>query len=321
MSLLVDKREDQMGQKQRSSLMSDNDNSENGLNQIANTPSKTPFFEAFNAVRYQRQDVIKLIETTYGRQLICYVAGIGTSIDRDDAVKFVDLLHNVRRNEAVDLLLHTPGGDINSAEKIMKLVRSRVGDGRLRVIVPDFAKSSGTLMVLAADSVVMSDISELGPIDPQVLISDGSGKRWHSINNYLDAYKKHSKDLKEDPSNVVAQLMLDKISPATLKLFQATHDRARKIAEEHLKTGMFREKGNWSTAATTLLDTDKWPSHGQQISWQDAQASDLGLIVEYMEPDNEEWKLYWKLYCLQRIAIDEDSKLFESSYVSLLVPG
>jgi hypothetical protein len=84
---------------------------------------------------------------------------------------------------------------------------------------------------------------------------------------------------------------------------------------------MFKEKGNWSLAATTLIDTDKWPSHGQMISWQDAQAQDLGLIVEYMEPDSEEWKLYWKLYCLQRIAVGDESKLFESNYVSLLVPG
>jgi hypothetical protein len=298
--------------------MSDKDDSEQEASQ---TFGKTPFYEAFNAVRYQRQDVIKLIEATYGRQLICYVAGIGSPIDRDDAVKFVDLLHNVRRNESVDLLLHTPGGEIDSAEKIMKLVRSRVGKGRLRVIVPDFAKSSGTLMVLAADSVVMSDISELGPIDPQVALSEGSGRRWHSINNYLDAYKEHSAELKKDPTNVVAQLMLDKINPATLKLFQATQKRAQKIAEEHLKTGMFKEKGNWSLAATTLIDTDKWPSHGQMISWQDAQAQDLGLIVEYMEPDSEEWKLYWKLYCLQRIAVGDESKLFESNYVSLLVPG
>ena len=301
--------------------MSDNDASDNGLKESPQTSSKTPFYEASNAVRYQRQDLIKQIEATYGRQLICYVAGISTSIDRDDAVKFVDLLHNVRRDEAVDLLLHTPGGEIDSAEKIMKLVRSRVGDGRLRVIVPDFAKSSGTLMVLAADSVVMSDTSELGPIDPQVALSDGSGRRWHSINNYLDAFREHSAELKKDPTNVVAQLMIDKINPATLKLFQATQIRAKRIAEDHLKTGMFKEKGNWSLAATTLIDTDKWPSHGQMISWQEAQAPDLELIVEYMEPDSEEWQLYWKLYCLQRIAIGDESKLFESNYVSLLVPG
>ena len=144
-------------------------------------------------------------------------------------------------------------------------------------------------------------------LDPQVALSDGTGRRWHSVNNYLDAYKEHSIELKKDPTNVVAQLMLDKINPATLKLFQATQTRAQRIAEDHLKLGMFKE--------------NKWPSHGQMISWQDAQAPDLGLVVEYLESDCEEWQLYWQLYCLQRIAIGDDCKLFESNFASLLVPG
>jgi hypothetical protein len=285
-------------------------------------PTKTPFYQASNAVRYQRQAMIKLFEATHGRQLISYVAGINTSIDRDDPVKFVDLLHNIRTDEDLDFLLHTPGGDIDCAEKIMKLVRSRIGAGRLRVIVPDYAKSSGTLMALAGDSIVMSDTSELGPIDPQVLLSEGSGgRRWHSVNNYIDAFDEHSLVLKRDPSNVVAQLMLDKIHPATLKLFQATKTRATRIAEDHLKSGMFSETGNWSLAASTLIDTHKWPSHAQMISWQDAQAPDLGLVIDYLEPDSEEWQHIWQLFCLQLIAAGDDRKLFESNFASLLVGG
>ena len=54
------------------------------------------------------------------------------------------------------------GGKADSAEKLVRMVRSKVGAAALRIIVPDFAKSAGTLMVLGADSVVMSDMSELG---------------------------------------------------------------------------------------------------------------------------------------------------------------
>ena len=65
-----------------------------------------------------------------------------------------------------------------------------VGTGRLRVIVPDFAKSAGTLIALAADKIVMSDSSELGPIDPQFLKKDGDGNaRWLSVLSYLKAYE------------------------------------------------------------------------------------------------------------------------------------
>ena len=58
-----------------------------------------------------------------------------------------------RRNRDLDLLLHTTGGSINAAEKLMGMMRNRVGTAKLRIIVPDFAKSAGTLMVLGADSV------------------------------------------------------------------------------------------------------------------------------------------------------------------------
>jgi hypothetical protein len=43
----------------------------------------------------------------------------------------------------------------------------------------------------------------------------------------------------------------------------------------------------------------------------------MGLAVERLEPDDAAWIGYWKLYCLQRFAVDKNEKLFESDYVSL----
>lgn len=285
-------------------------------------PAKTPFFQASNTIRYQRQAIIKHIEYEFGRQLISYVGGIDTSIDRDDPVKIVDLLHNVRSDEDLDFILQTPGGDINAAHKIMNQIRSCVGSGRLRVIVPDYAKSAGTLMAIAADAIVMSDMSELGPIDPQVIVSDGDGtQRYHSVMNYLDAYDELVHKVNTEPNNEAARIMLGRLSPVTVKLFQSIRNRAQQIAEDHLKAGMFKDTGNWSLTASNLIDTKKWPSHGQMISWQTAQTPDLDLVVEYLEPTSAQWSQYWQLFCLQLLAIADDRKLFESNYASLLVPG
>lgn len=44
----------------------------------------------------------------------------------------------------------------------------------LTVIVPDQAKSAGTLFVLGADHIYMGPTSDLGPVDPQFLLADGS---------------------------------------------------------------------------------------------------------------------------------------------------
>lgn len=285
-------------------------------------PTKTPFFEAVHASRYQRQSLIREIQDLTGRNLICYVSGRNASIHREDTVGFMDLLHNVQPRSDVDLLLHTGGGDIDAAEKLISMVRRKVCDAKLRVVVPDYAKSAGTLMALGADAIVMSDSSELGPIDPQVVLTDGNGNRvQESVQNYLDAYYNHSKTLVEDPNNMTAQIMMKKLDPTMVELFKSIVNRARHLAEGHLKMGMFRESGNWSAAVSALLDVHRWQSHGQMISWEDAQSTTIGLTVDYLDPRDPVWQKYWQLHCLQRLSIVDAQKLYESEYVSLAIDG
>ena len=179
--------------------------------------TKTPLFQANSANRYQRQAIIKQIQAHTDRCLICYVSGNKGMIDESDTMPFVDLLHNVLPGKDVDLLLHTVGGSSDTAEKLIRMVRNMVDPPALRIIVPDFAKSAGTIMVLGSDRVIMSDMSELGPIDPQTLLFD----RWQSVQNYLDAYDTHAETLKSEPDNIAARIMLGKLDPATIKLCQA----------------------------------------------------------------------------------------------------
>jgi hypothetical protein len=274
-------------------------------------------YKAMSAGRYLRQAQIKQMQQASGNRLLCYVAGGGAQITRDDTIGLVELLHNVPRDSNIDFLLHTAGGDIDAAEKIVSMLRTAVGKGRLRVIVPDFAKSAGTLIALAADKVVMSDSSELGPIDPQFLKRDGDGNvRWHSVLNYLNAYQTLCDKLRETPADVPTQIMLSKLDPTTVVLFEAVSRRARTLAEEHLNRWMFqKKKANYTKIAADLMDTNRWPAHGQMIGWEDAK--EMELEVEYLVPESEEWRSYWGLYCLQRLAVKDREKLFESDYASL----
>lgn len=277
--------------------------------------AKTPLFEASHADRYQRRDLIRDIQEQTGRALVCYVSGSRCKIDEDDTMPFVDLLHRTPSGSDLDLLLHTRGGSIDAAEKLMGMLKRHVGPGQLRVIVPDFAKSAGTLMVLGADSVVMSDMSELGPIDPQIRLRG----EWLAVQNYLDAFDTHAETLKTDRDNVVARIMLEKLDPAVLKRCEAARERARQAAEKLLTRGMFHKSGNWSLTASELLETTRWFSHGQVISWEDARDQPIGLRVEYREYRSEEWQRYWRLYCLQRLAVGDRQKLYESDYASLVL--
>ncbi len=276
------------------------------------TPSKTPMYEAIHSPRYHRQSLIRQIEGASGRKVVCYVSGRQATIDRDDTVGFMELLHNIPSGSDIDLLLHTRGGDVDAAEKLVTLLQATVGDGALRVIIPDFAKSAGTLMALGADTLIMSDTSELGTIDPQIWSDDGNGNQTsQSVLCYLDAYKMHSEALAKNQDDSVAHLMLSKMDPAILRNFESIRDRARNFAEDQLK----RKGRNFSQIAGALLDTARWPSHGQMIKWQDAR--ELGLDIHYLEPRSSEWQAYWYLYCLLRLAVKDRQNIFESAYASL----
>lgn len=276
--------------------------------------TRTPMYEAIHAARYHRQALIRSIEELSGRPLVCYVSGKTAVIDRDDAAGFMEMLHNIAPETGIDLLLHTRGGDVDAAEKLLTLVQSTVGGEQLRVIIPDFAKSAGTLMALGADLLIMSDSSELGTIDPQIWSEDGHGNDiCHSVLSYLDAFRLHSDALRKNPDDPVARLMLNKLDPTTLRKYEATRDRARNFAEDQLK----RKGRNFSKIAAALLDTTRWQSHGQMIKWQDVR--DLGLPVEYLPPRDDRWLAYWRLYCLLRLAVKDRQNIFESSYASLIL--
>ena len=290
----------------------------------ATPDARTPLFKAFNSERYQRQDIIRQIQSMTGRRLLCYITGDNRQclISRNDTVPFVDLLHNIEEGESLDLLLHTSGGSVDTAEKLMRLARSRVGqDAELRIVVPEYAKSAGTVMVLGSDCVVMSDTSELGPIDPQMEFADSHGNiRLHSVQTYLDAYGEHYGIIAENPENVASKIMLDKIDPDTVTLCQSVMARARQSAEYLLMHGMFRESGgNITQTVSALLDTKRWLSHSQMISWEHARDPAIGLNVEYLKQDDDLWQAFWRLYCLQRLAIENHRKLYESDRVSHLI--
>jgi len=74
-------------------------------------------------------------------------------------------------NVEIDLWLDSPGGDADAAYKLVLLFRSLAG--RLRVVIPDYAKSAATLVALGADKLYMAPTAELGPLDAQIPYEQG----------------------------------------------------------------------------------------------------------------------------------------------------
>lgn len=77
-----------------------------------------------------------------------------------------DSISTPKEHIEIDVWLESPGGDAHAAYKIALLLRAYAC--RIRVVVPDFAKSAATLLALAADEIYMGAAAELGPLDAQI---------------------------------------------------------------------------------------------------------------------------------------------------------
>lgn len=83
------------------------------------------------------------------------------------------LLRSNRSKPNITLILGTLGGYPDAAYRMAKAIkRSHPSPGEFTVVVPGLCKSSGTLLTLAADHMVMSDEGELGPLDIQLYKRD-----------------------------------------------------------------------------------------------------------------------------------------------------
>jgi len=105
-------------------------------------------------------------------------------------IKKIDLLviHELlckKSFDSFDVILQTPGGDIDAAFLIAKLLRKKAK--KVNIIVPLFAKSAGTLICLSADQIILTDLSELGPLDTQVLEREEGRRKYTSALNEFKA--------------------------------------------------------------------------------------------------------------------------------------
>jgi len=282
------------------------------------TPSQTPLWHSMYADRYHRQALIKEIEKETERKFLVYVARIDAAINHTDILGFGDLLHGFD-NEDVDLLLQSPGGEIDRAEKIVGMCRERCKT--LRVIVPESAKSAATLIAIASDTILMSDTSELGPVDPQVLFTTAMGSReFRPAQSFLDGIERIKTESADGTLSPAYFPILQGIDPAFIDVCHKAIERSRKFATKWLEKYMC--KGNKEKAeniANELLNVKKYLSHGAVIDYKEAKT--IGLNVEYCDPSKELWQAMWRLFASYEIVLNQQNaqKVFESSRVSIIL--
>lgn len=147
----------------------------------------------------------------------------------DDAEEVLRAIRMTPTNTPIDLILHTPGGLVLAAEQIIGALKQH--KGRKTVFITNYAMSGGTLVSLAADSIVMSQYATLGPTDPQI----GIGLEVYPAASVLNAIKEPNPH-REDKILILADLSrkaIDQLYDTVFSLLKdkMTVERASEVAK------------------------------------------------------------------------------------------
>ena len=315
---------------------------------------KTPIFMAVinelnvNADQLgKRQRLIVKIEEAltarYGsaNRLMSYVMRFGhprTMMHTADIPSLETVLTSVSGADQINLLLHSPGGDGTIVEKMVDMCRSHLAGGnrKLRVIIPNIAKSAATLMAVGADQIVMGYCSELGPIDPQVQIAVSGVIQWVSALAFVESrdelMKQIAQAVKKKETTVgllqqLAGLNIPFTNECSNSIAFAKKTAVTLLDKYMLRPAFERPKARAKKAseiAEKLLSKQLFPVHGQYIDGATAK-KELGLEVEVLDKDDQLWQLLWDYYirCEVQMNIPLNpqlikTKLLESSQTSLV---
>jgi len=202
-----------------------------------------PFWKRF-LLSKAREALIRRLEEKRGSRVITLIhrqeslGFFGIPIFRyisiEDSEQVLRAIRMTPPEMPIDLIVHTPGGLALASTQIANaLVRHK---GPVRVIVPHYAMSGGTLLALSADEITMDPNAVLGPVDPQIGQMPAA-----SILNVLE--QKDIKDI-EDQTLImadIAQKAIDQMKSYLLWLLTQNgmeQEKAERIAQE-LATGKY----------------------------------------------------------------------------------
>ncbi len=210
------------------------------------------------------------------------------SIEDDDRNGFMTVLYGLDKSKGLDLILHTPGGDLAATQSIVDYLYSFF-EGDIRVIVPLIAMSAGTMVACSAREIIMGRHSNLGPIDPQI-----GGM---PANEYIDLLKRAMDDLQRGANENYWKLTLSNYPPTFFGLCKNAIEASKKIVGEWLSRSMMNDCDKQIIDKTVdyLSDYHSHLQHNTRLTINKLK-EETGLIVKELEADQELQEAVLSLY-------------------------
>jgi membrane-bound ClpP family serine protease len=251
-------------------------------------PAQSPLFHAEQADRYERQRLI----TAYQQRFSCRLVVVVDQILPYGMTLFEELIYDADPGEDLHLLLFTPGGDGETAIRMARSAQVRCRE--FTVIVPDLAKSAGTILTLGAHRILMGPTSDLGPIDPQLQTSGGT---LVSAKDIIAAVDEATDRVQSAPETYAlhAALLAD-VTALMVQQARAALARTDDLLEEALRANPDRSADEVEALRQSLSEPliREAKSHGAIFGLTEALAA--GLPVMAADPASDQWQLIWRLW-------------------------
>ena len=219
----------------------------------------------------------------------------------DDAIR--DAIEALpQKKDGLAVIIETPGGYVEVTQRIVDCLRFHYQ--HVEFIVPNFAMSAGTILVMSGDTIHMDYYSVLGPIDPQS--KQPQTDRLIPALGYLEWYTRlvDKSRSPEGLSDAELAFLLNKFDPAELYQFEQQRELSITLLRDWLAKYKFKDWTETETQklpvtdelrqerageiAAKLNDTSRWHIHSRGISME-VLRRELRLRISDLE-DNSDLK-------------------------------
>ncbi len=245
-----------------------------------------------------RVNLYSKIEEYFKKKVLCYYTSFShpVMVDDADAAMIEAVLQKTDLTKGLLMIISSPGGDGLAAERIINICRSYTPDGNYSVLVPDKAKSAATMVCFGSQEIYMSKTSELGPVDPQLTISENGQRKRFSVCNVIESYR----ELFEGAANATGHLepflqQLQRYDAREIKEYEDAVALAQDISIRSLASGMMKGATNKDIEKkiSVFLTPKQKRSHGRPI-YHD-EALHCGLKINLLEVTSEIWGVITEL--------------------------
>lgn len=240
--------------------------------------------EGGQALDVVRRKYLNEIHNYTGRNVIAYYSGWlqrprheDTAVNDKDVSGFMLNIHKLDRGKGLDLILHTPGGNVTATEALVRYLKKMFGKD-IRAIVPQLSMSAGTMIAFACKEVVMGKHSSLGPVDPQM-----GGMPCQAV---LAEFERARHDILSDPKHAALwHFIISKYHPTFLGSCQHAVTLTGDLVEEWLMDNMCKgNKPAMERIVKLFSSHDDSKTHSRHIMVD--QCKKAGVKVFELESDD-----------------------------------